>query len=81
MTRFAPARAEQTTVEAVIFDCDGVLVDSEAIYIAAELEYLAGAGLHFERTAYVEAFLGLSPAEWRQRLSDEMVARTGRPPP
>jgi HAD superfamily hydrolase (TIGR01509 family) len=76
----APARAGQTVVEAVIFDCDGVLVDSEAIYIDAELEYLAGAGVRFERAGYVQAFMGLSPVEWRRRLSAEMLARTGRVP-
>jgi beta-phosphoglucomutase-like phosphatase (HAD superfamily) len=31
--------------EAVIFDCDRVLVDSEVIHIAAELELLAHLGL------------------------------------
>jgi HAD superfamily hydrolase (TIGR01509 family) len=64
----------------VIFDCDGVLVDSEAIYIDAELEFLAAAGLPFERRAYMRTFMGLAADEWRARVGAEIAARTGRPP-
>jgi HAD superfamily hydrolase (TIGR01509 family) len=67
-------------VEAVIFDCDGVLVDSEVIYIDAELDHLAAVGVRFDRATYVRTFMGLSPDEWRARLSDELLARTGRAP-
>jgi HAD superfamily hydrolase (TIGR01509 family) len=66
-------------VELIIFDCDGVLVDSEAVYVDAELQFLADAGVRFERTAYMRAFMGLAPDEWRKRLGAEMQARTGRP--
>lgn len=68
------------TVELIIFDCDGVLVDSEAIYIDVELEFLARAGAHFERSAYVRTFMGLSLDEWRGRVHAEIVDRTGGPP-
>ena len=67
-------------MEAIIFDCDGVLVDSEAIYVDAELEFIARAGVRFERGAYIRTFMGLAPDEWRRRLSAEMRARTGRSP-
>jgi HAD superfamily hydrolase (TIGR01509 family) len=67
-------------VEAIIFDCDGVLVDSEAIYVDAELEFIARAGVRFERGAYIQTFMGLAPDEWRRLLSAEMRARTGRAP-
>jgi len=80
VTDGTPARSGREAVDAVVFDCDGVLVDSEVVYIDAELEYLAGAGVRVERAAYVEEYLGLAPAEWRMRLSAEMLARTGHPP-
>jgi HAD superfamily hydrolase (TIGR01509 family) len=67
-------------VELIIFDCDGVLIDSEAIYIDAEMRHLADAGVRFERAAYVRTYMGLAPDEWRARLATEMRARTGRPP-
>lgn len=73
-------RKGEEPVEAIIFDCDGVLIDSEAIYIDAELEFLAGAGVRYERAAYVQTFMGLAPDEWRTRLGVEMRTRTGRPP-
>jgi len=52
----------------IIFDCDGVLVNSEEIYQAAELEALASAGLVFDPSAYTREFMGLSPAAWRTKL-------------
>jgi HAD superfamily hydrolase (TIGR01509 family) len=52
----------------IIFDCDGVLVNSEEIYIAAELEFLAGVGAVFERNTYMRSFMGLSPSMWREKL-------------
>ncbi|MEI9420929.1 HAD family phosphatase [Mesorhizobium sp. Cs1299R1N1] len=52
----------------VIFDCDGVLVNSEEIYQAAELEYLASAGLIFESDVYKQTFMGLSPTTWQAKL-------------
>ncbi|MBO0346740.1 HAD family phosphatase [Roseibium sp. CAU 1637] len=45
---------------AIIFDCDGVLVDSEVIYLAAEAEHLATIGLTYDENAYRKRFLGLN---------------------
>jgi len=50
----------------VIFDCDGVLVDSEPISIAVLIDAVAAAGVPLdEQTAY-ELFLGKSMATIRQ---------------
>ena len=65
----------------IVFDCDGVLIDREAIYVDAELRFLAEAGAVFDRQAYVRTFVGLSPADWRERLGAQVVQRTGRPLP
>ncbi len=59
----------------VIFDCDGVLVESEAIYVAAELEYLSQAGLTFDRGDYLRQFMGLPPDVWQQRVSEVITAQ------
>jgi HAD superfamily hydrolase (TIGR01509 family) len=66
-------------VDAIIFDCDGVLVDSEVICIDAELQFLADAGLPFERASYIEEFMGLTVTEWQARLGVQMEGRMGRP--
>ena len=65
----------------VIFDCDGVLIDSEEIYVASEIEFLANAGVEFERSAYMEAFMGLSPDEWRVKIEAAGRERNGHPLP
>ena len=44
--------------EAVIFDCDGVLLDTETAELQVELEVLAGLGLHIEYARYCAGALG-----------------------
>ena len=65
-------------VDAIIFDCDGVLVDSEAICVDAELTFLADAGMQFERAAYMQEYMGLTVDEWRTRLGVQIRAHTGK---
>lgn len=53
----------------VIFDCDGVLVDSEPIALRLLLETLAGAGLALDPEAAHARFLGRSLASTREILA------------
>ena len=46
-------------MDALIFDCDGVLVDSETISIATEREMLSGWGLDYPFEIFVSRFVGL----------------------
>lgn len=55
----------------VIFDCDGVLVDSEPIAMRLLLETLAGAGLAMEAEAANARFLGRSLASMRAILAED----------
>jgi beta-phosphoglucomutase-like phosphatase (HAD superfamily) len=41
--------------DALIFDCDGVLINSEEIAQAVELAQLASVGIHYRRDEYAEA--------------------------
>lgn len=45
--------------EAILFDCDGVLVDSEKIYVDVEREHLARIGLNYDLNEYMDRFQGL----------------------
>jgi len=63
---------------AVIFDCDGVLVDSEKLALEVELEVLAGLGLTFERDDYVLRFMGLSTDAFHAAIEQESLKRLGR---
>ncbi len=52
--------------ELFIFDCDGVLIDSEVIANRTNVEVLAELGIHFSLEEYMERFVGVS-------LRDEVI--------
>jgi HAD superfamily hydrolase (TIGR01509 family) len=51
--------------ELVIFDCDGVLVDSERVAIKVDVQVLRRLGLHLTEADVVERFVGVSDAGFR----------------
>lgn len=55
----------------VIFDCDGVLVDSEPISIAVLIELVAGIGFELPEQAAYERFLGKSMASICTALGED----------
>lgn len=61
----------------VIFDCDGVLVDSERITNQVFADMLGELGLAFTLEDMFERFIGRSMAQ----CLDEIAAMLGRPPP
>lgn len=64
-------------MEAVIFDCDGVLVDSEVLAIDAELTTLSEIGLTYETGDFKARFMGLSDKAFFAALDDDHRARLG----
>ncbi|MBI5939383.1 MAG: HAD-IA family hydrolase [Caulobacterales bacterium] len=65
----------------MIFDCDGVLVDSEILAIEVEITILAGYGLVYDPAEYGRRFLGLNDAAFREALARDSLHLTGRPLP
>ncbi|MFH8711393.1 HAD family hydrolase [Streptomyces zaomyceticus] len=61
--------------ELVIFDCDGVLVDSERIYCRVDREVFAALGAEFTEAEVVEYFVGSS----HDMLTTIVEERRGRP--
>jgi HAD superfamily hydrolase (TIGR01509 family) len=59
--------------ELVIFDCDGVLVDSERLAVRVEAEYLAELGWPLSQAEIVERFMGRT-AEY---MDEAIQARLG----
>jgi HAD superfamily hydrolase (TIGR01509 family) len=59
-------------VDLVIFDCDGVLVDSEVISCRAHAETLTRHGYPITAEQVLERFLGVSDREARQTIEREM---------
>jgi len=65
-------------LRAVIFDCDGVLIDSEVIAVEVETALLAEHGLHYEIPEFVARFMGMSDKAFYAALSDDSILRLGR---
>ncbi len=65
------------THSAIIFDCDGVLVDSEKIYLAVEREFLDGFGLTYDEVEYRQRFMGLKTADYIAGLDEEHRRQKG----
>ena len=62
-------------VDLVIFDCDGVLVDSEVISCRAHSEMLTRHGYPITADQVLERFLGVSDREARQAIETEIGRR------
>ena len=61
----------------VIFDCDGVLVDSERIAVRLEVTLLGELGLELTEAEIVERFVGISDGAMRLAVEEQL----GRPLP
>ena len=90
MQQFTPRVREWTRMIAsrfdlVIFDCDGVLVDSEPIINRAHAQVLTACGYPITEDELLERFCGMSDAEmlgiieheWGRRLPPSYAERVG----
>ncbi len=68
-------------MDAVIFDCDGVLIDSETIGQHVELECLAEIGLIYDRAEYADRYMGTVSGDFFGGLDRDHRARFGTPLP
>lgn len=66
--------ADQRPFDLVIFDCDGVLVDSERLSVELDTRFLATLGWPLTHEEIVERFVGRTDAETRS----EIEAHLGR---
>src|SRR6516162_7494810 len=74
-----PRRARQggRVIEAVVFDLDGVLVDSEPVWEQVRRQVVAAHGGHWAPGAQ-QRLMGMSTGEWAGYLSHDLG--TGLPP-
>ncbi len=63
---------EQASFDLVIFDCDGVLVDSEVISCRAHAEILTRHGYRITADQVLDRFLGMSDREARLTIESEL---------
>ena len=71
-------RLDTQTITAVIFDCDGVLIDSEVLSLEIERSLLAEIGLAYELAEYKRRFLGLPFGTYLDAIKADALERTGR---
>ncbi len=72
-----PARQSGRVIEAVVFDLDGVLVDSEPVWEQVRRQVVAAHGGHWAPDAQ-QRLMGMSTGEWARYLSHDLG--TGLPP-
>jgi HAD superfamily hydrolase (TIGR01509 family) len=60
------------TCELVIFDCDGVLVDSEPIAVRIDQQMLAEVGLAMSEAEVIRRFVGRSPAVMQEVIEEHL---------
>jgi HAD superfamily hydrolase (TIGR01509 family) len=72
---------EKVMCEAVIFDCDGVLVDSEILAMEVDVAILADFGLLYEPAELKRRFMGMPDSAFFPALSADSLARRGEPLP
>lgn len=65
---------------AIIFDCDGVLVDSEILAMRAERGALAQMGLSYSRDEYMRRFIGMHDDAFLSAVKKDFEARLGAAP-
>jgi HAD superfamily hydrolase (TIGR01509 family) len=62
-------------IELVIFDCDGVLVDSERVAVKVDVQVFAALGLSLSEEEVIERFVGRSD----KYIASQLEAELGRP--
>ena len=67
-----------SVISTIIFDCDGVLVDSERLAQEIELDVLDSIGLHYDRREFSVRFTGTSTEAFWEALEADGWARLGR---
>jgi HAD superfamily hydrolase (TIGR01509 family) len=65
----------------VLFDCDGVLVNTEQLVGKAAREVLSAHGLIYSEQQYDDLFLGSSMDNFRKQVRADWLDRTGTPIP
>lgn len=62
-------------IDAVIFDMDGVLIDSEPLHYQTDLTLLGKLGIQIERD-YLDRFVGMTnPEMWKTIISEQGITR------
>lgn len=75
MRTSVPSRLPVGPVELVIFDCDGVLVDSERLAVKVDVQVLARLGWPLSEAEVIDRFVGVTEEQFRS----DIEAHLGHP--
>ena len=67
--------------DAIIFDCDGVMINSEELGIQLELAHLAEHGLTYSRHDFIDLYMGCTDKAAQEILEREFQSKLGRSAP
>ena len=70
-------RKGDSVAHGVIFDCDGVLVNTEALVIDLEIEAMARLGVTYERETFVAKYMGAGEPDFEAGLNADHAAVHG----
>lgn len=66
-------------MKAVIFDCDGVLVDSEILYQEIMIEHMNDHGIFYEKEDFIAKFMGTGSDYFYQVMAEDHQKKFNRP--
>jgi HAD superfamily hydrolase (TIGR01509 family) len=75
LTRRRAARRVPVAIELVIFDCDGVLVDSERLAVKVDVRVLSELGWSLTEAEVVERFVGRSDSDTKAAIEAHLGRR------
>ena len=79
--RVRPRLRGRDLFDAVIFDCDGCLIDTEVACIDVEIQALSELGLIYDREEFVHRFIGGGTQTWLAQIDADCRAKLGAPLP
>lgn len=68
-------------MEAILFDCDGVLIESEILYQEIQMQALADIGLVYEKESYVSRFMGIGNKAFYEEANNDHLQLFNEPLP
>ena len=57
--------------DAVLFDCDGVLLDTEMLALDLEVNFLKERNFHYDRLDFAKSFIGMDNASMRIKMAED----------
>lgn len=67
--------------EAILFDCDGVLIDTEMLALDLEVNFLKERNFHYDRMDFARAFIGMDGISMRAQMAKDYATQHNTPIP